>query len=51
MKPYRTRVRKMRKPGARPHDDPRTTYYDPDIRAAREAARRDSDTTTATEEY
>lgn len=42
MKPYRTRVRKMRRPGARPHDDPRTTYYDPDIRAARIA--RDSDT-------
>lgn len=34
------RVRKMRKPGRRPHDDPRETYFDPDLRAARKAAER-----------
>lgn len=46
MRPYRTRVRKMRKPGThygRGADDIRRENYDPDIRAARLA--RDRETT------
>ena len=43
MRPYRARVRKMRKPGThygRGADDIRRESYDPDIRAAKTAARR-----------
>lgn len=44
MRPYQTRVRRMRQPGrhsgpARSEDGIRQAYYDGDIRAAREAAR------------
>lgn len=44
MRPHQTQVRKMRQPGrhagaGRSADGIRQTYYDGDIRAAREAAR------------
>ena len=43
MRQYQTRVRKMRQPGqhhGRSTDGVRQTYYDGDLRAAREAAER-----------
>ena len=43
MQQYQTRVRKMRRPGqhhGRSTDGIRQTYYNPAIRAAREAAER-----------